>query len=64
MKFYFSYLDFFPFLAINRSFMRHKATHILGKNVYNKITCAMRQDHPENSLIVIIIYNLKDLLST
>jgi hypothetical protein len=64
MEFYFFYLDFFPFQAINKSFIRHEATHILRKNVYDKIICAMRQNYPENSLVIITVYNLKDLLST
>jgi hypothetical protein len=44
--------------------MRHETTHILGKNVCDKITYAIRQNHSEDSLIVIIICNLRDLPST
>jgi hypothetical protein len=42
MEFYFSYLDFFPFQAIDRSFMRYGTTHILRRDVCGKITYAMR----------------------
>jgi hypothetical protein len=42
MEFYFSYLGFFPFQAIDKSFVRHRATHILGRDVYDRITYAMR----------------------
>jgi hypothetical protein len=44
--------------------MRHRTTHILGGDVYNKTTCAMRQNHLEDSLIVIAVCNLRDLPST
>jgi hypothetical protein len=27
-------------------------------------TCAMRQNHPEDSLVVVAVYNLRDLPST
>jgi hypothetical protein len=64
MEFCFFYLGFFPFQAINRSFMRYKATHILEGDVYGKITCAMRQDHPKDSLVIITVCNLRDLPST
>jgi hypothetical protein len=64
MEFYFSYLGFFPFQAINKSFMRYGATHILRKNVCNKIICAMRQNHPKDSLVIVAVYNLRNLLST
>jgi hypothetical protein len=61
MEFYFFYLGFFSFQAIDRFFMRHGATHILGGDVCNGIICAIRQDHSEDSLIIIIICNLRDL---
>jgi hypothetical protein len=61
MEFYFFYLDFFSFQAIDRSFVRYRTTHILKGDVYDKITCAMRQDHPKDSLVIKAIYNLRDL---
>jgi hypothetical protein len=61
MEFYFFYLGFFPFQAINKSFMRYGATHILRKDVCNKITCAMRQNYPKDSLVIVAVCNLKDL---
>ena len=44
--------------------MRYKTTHILERDVYNEITCAMRQNHLKDSLVIIAVCNLKDLLST
>jgi hypothetical protein len=64
MEFYFFYLGIFPFQAIDRSFVRYRATHILGGNVCDEITCVMRQNYPEDSLVVIIICNLRDLSFT
>jgi hypothetical protein len=43
--------------------MRHGATHILREDVCDRIICVMRQDHLEDSLIVIAICNLRDLPS-
>ena len=45
MEFYFSYLGFFSFQAIDRSFMRQGTTHVLGGDVCGGKTCVERQDH-------------------
>jgi hypothetical protein len=61
IKFCLSYLDFFPFQAINKSFMRYGATHILGGDVCGRIIYAMRQNHPKDSLVIIAVCNFRDL---
>jgi hypothetical protein len=44
--------------------VRHGATHILGGDVCGGIICAMRQDYPEDSLVVGVVCNLRDLSFT
>jgi hypothetical protein len=43
--------------------VRYGATHILGRDVCGGIICAMRQDYPEDSLVVVAVCNLRDLPS-